>query len=65
MRPQAFLVEKGDFTQGIVAAAMGVTGEIIQRLEFAEDRDVVTVQVVGKGRLQKPRRIFTLDLAFG
>jgi len=40
MRPQAFLAEKGDFTQGIVAAAMGVTGEIIQRLEFAEDRDV-------------------------
>ena len=27
MRPQAFLVETGDFTQGIVAAAMGVTGE--------------------------------------
>jgi hypothetical protein len=26
---------------------------------------IVTVQVVGKGRLQKPRRIFTLDLAFG
>jgi hypothetical protein len=40
MRPQAFLAEKGDFTQGIVAAAMGVTGETIQRLEFAEDRDV-------------------------
>ena len=28
-------------------------------------RNKVTVQVVGKGRLQKPRRIFTLDLAFG
>src|SRR6266436_5643064 len=40
MRPQAFLVEMGDFMKGIVAAAMGVTGEIIQRLEFAEDRDI-------------------------
>ena len=28
-------------------------------------KGIVTVQVVGKGRLQKPRRIFTLDLAFG
>jgi len=40
MRPQAFLVETGDFAQRVVAAAMGVTGEIIQRLEFAEDRDI-------------------------
>ena len=40
MRPQAFLIEKGDLPQRVVAAAMGVTGEVIQRLEFAEDRDI-------------------------
>src|SRR5882724_12078478 len=40
MRPQAFLVEMGDFMKGIVSAAMGVAGEVIQRLEFAEDRDI-------------------------
>jgi hypothetical protein len=40
MRPQTFLVKTGDFTQRIVSAAMGVAGEVIQRLEFAEDRDI-------------------------
>src|ERR1700686_520982 len=40
MRPQPFLVETDDLTQGIVSAAMRVAGEVIQRLEFAEDRDV-------------------------
>jgi hypothetical protein len=34
-------------------------------LDKRRQATVVTVQVVGKGRLQKPRRIFTLDLAFG
>src|ERR1700688_3609611 len=40
MRQQPFLVETDDLTQGIVSAAMGVAGEVIQRLEFAEDRDI-------------------------
>ena len=40
LRPQSVVVEAGDFTQGIVSAAMGVAGEVIQRLEFAEDRDI-------------------------
>ena len=40
MRPQPMLVETGDFPQGIVSATMGVAGEIIQRLEFPEDRDI-------------------------
>src|ERR1700730_18563066 len=40
MRPEALLVETGDFTQGIVSAAMGIAGEVIQRLEFAEDRNI-------------------------
>ena len=40
MRPQPLLVETGDFAQGIVSATMGVAGEIIQRLEFPEDRDI-------------------------
>ena len=30
----------GDFTERVVPAAMGVTAEVIQRLEFAEDGDV-------------------------
>jgi hypothetical protein len=30
----------GDFAQSIVSAAMGVAGEIIQRLEFAKDGDI-------------------------
>ena len=34
------VVKAGDFAQGIVSAAMGVAGEVIQRLEFAEDGDV-------------------------
>ena len=37
----------------------------IFRIPDLRKRVLVTVQVVGKGRLQKPRRIFTLDLAFG
>jgi hypothetical protein len=38
--PQSAVVETGDFAQGIVSAAMGVAAEVIQRLEFAEDRDI-------------------------
>ena len=34
------LVEAGDFTQRIVASAMRVAGEVIQRLELAEDGDI-------------------------
>ena len=40
MRPQAFLVETGDFRQRVVSTAMGVAGEIVQRLELAKDRDI-------------------------
>ena len=34
------LVKVGDFAQGIVSAAMGVAGEVIQRFELAEDSDI-------------------------
>jgi hypothetical protein len=40
MRPQAFLVEPGDFPQRVVSTAMGIAGEIVQRLELAEDCDI-------------------------
>src|ERR1700681_4495231 len=40
MRPQSLVVETSDFTEGIVSTAMGVAGDIIQRLEFAEDRQI-------------------------
>ena len=40
LRPQSLLVETGDFAQGIVSAAMGVAGEVIQRFELAEDGDI-------------------------
>jgi len=38
--PQSAIVKASDFAQGIVSAAMGIAGEVIQRLEFAEDRDI-------------------------
>src|SRR5271169_1022684 len=38
--PQSHVVKAGDFAQSIVSTAMRVTGEIIQRLELAEDGDV-------------------------
>jgi len=34
------IVEKGDLTQRVVSAAMGIAGEVIQRFEFTEDGDV-------------------------
>jgi len=34
------VVKAGDFAQSIVPAAMGVAGEVIQRLELAEDRNI-------------------------
>src|SRR6266550_6119591 len=37
MRPQPLIVETSDFAEGIVSTAMGVAGDVIQRLEFAED----------------------------
>ena len=30
MRPQPFVVETRDFTEGVVSAAMGVAGEIVK-----------------------------------
>jgi Rhodopirellula transposase DDE domain len=39
-RPQPVIVKTGDFAQGIVSAAMGVAGEITQRLEFPKDGNV-------------------------
>jgi hypothetical protein len=40
MRPQSVIVKAGDIAQGIVAAAMGIAGEVIERPEFAEDGDI-------------------------
>ena len=34
------IVKASDLTQSIVSAAMGVTGEVAQRFEFAEDSDI-------------------------
>jgi len=38
--PQACVVESGSFPEGIVTAAMGVAGEVIQELELAKDGEV-------------------------
>src|SRR5580698_3964121 len=38
--PQAGVVEAGRLTEGIVAAAMGIAGKVIQNLEFAKDGEV-------------------------
>src|ERR1039457_2422209 len=40
MRPQPFVIETSDFAERIVSTAMGVAGDVIQRLEFAEDGHV-------------------------
>jgi hypothetical protein len=36
VRPEAGVVEAGDFAEGIVAAAMGIAGEVIEKFELAE-----------------------------
>ena len=38
--PQADIVEAGGLAEGIVTAAMGITGEIIQELKLAEDGEI-------------------------
>ena len=38
--PQAGIVEADGFTEGIVAAAMGIAGQVIQQLKLAEDGQV-------------------------
>jgi hypothetical protein len=40
MGPQAGVVEAGGFAKGIVAAAMGITGQVIQELKLAKDGEV-------------------------
>src|SRR5712692_155455 len=35
--PQAVVVEAGDFAQGVVAAAVGVAGEVVELPELAQD----------------------------
>jgi hypothetical protein len=38
--PQADVVEAGGFAEGIVTAAMGIAGEVIQELELSKDGEV-------------------------
>jgi hypothetical protein len=38
--PQAGIVEAGDFTEGVIAPAVSITGEVVQTLEFAKDGEV-------------------------
>jgi len=45
MGPQADVIEAGGFAEGIVAAAMGIAGQVIQELELAK-----TVRSVGVPR---------------
>jgi hypothetical protein len=40
LRPQAVIVKAGDFGQGVEAPAMGVAGEVVQLLQFAEDGEI-------------------------
>ena len=40
MGPQADIVEAGGFAEGIVTAAMGIAGEVIQEFEFSKDGEV-------------------------
>jgi hypothetical protein len=40
MRPQSTVVKTGDFAQSIVSAAMGITGEVTEWFELAEDGDI-------------------------
>src|SRR5437879_12427380 len=38
--PQACVVEASGFAEGIVAAAMGIAGQVIQKFELAKDGEV-------------------------
>lgn len=38
--PEADVVEAGDFAEGVVTAAMGIAGEVIQELELSKDGKV-------------------------
>ena len=40
MGPQAGVVETGRFAESIITAAMGIAGQVIQKLEFAKDGEV-------------------------
>src|SRR5487761_84932 len=40
--PQAGVVKAGSFAEGIVTAAMGIAGQVIQELEFAEHSEIGT-----------------------
>ena len=38
--PQTGVVEAGGFTEGVIAPAVGITGEVVEGLEFAKDGEV-------------------------
>jgi len=40
MGPQTDVVKAGGFAECIIAAAMGIAGEVIQELEFSKDGEV-------------------------
>jgi len=40
MGPQAGVVEANGFTQGIVAATMGIAGEVVERPKLAKDGEI-------------------------
>jgi hypothetical protein len=40
MRPEAGIIEASDFTKRIVAATMGVAGQVVEKFEFPKDGEV-------------------------
>jgi hypothetical protein len=40
VRPQAGIVEADGFAEGIITAAMGIAGQVIQSLQLAKNREV-------------------------
>lgn len=38
--PEAGCIEASDFAQRIVAAAMGIAGQVVEKFEFAKDGEV-------------------------
>ena len=40
MRPQASIIEAGNFPERIVPSAMSIAGQVVERLEFSKDGEI-------------------------
>ena len=61
MRPEASIIEVSDLVESVIAAPMGIAGQVVQRFQLPEDRQV-RIRVQSALQLRKGRDFMTTQI---